>query len=243
GCVESRMISLAECGRLKKRHRDSSENCCKSVEQIIDDRETNTGNSYDVKNVEIKEKKDARMPKKQRPHSEIGSSNFNNSSIDHEIQTTIIHDDNNNARTITLQHKHEHEIPDTDKNQERGTSSRNNPRIDGREVEVDDDDEFYQEFPPGYYHVVNITDCDPQTFSRIYKELAISNVAEVLFSLGHQWMDLKRVCMDYILKHFTAIRDTEGFNRVFDHPEKYSGFSEIARELFRRLKTSEEKEL
>ncbi|CAG8662152.1 6347_t:CDS:2 [Cetraspora pellucida] len=284
GCVESRMISLAECGRLKKRHRDSSGNCCKSVVQIID--------------LEAKEKKDARMPKKQRPHSEIGSSNFSNSSIDYEISTfpsgTINHDDNNNARTITSQHnKNDHEIPDaTDKNQigssERGTSSRNNPRIDGREIEVDDDD-FYQEFPPGYYHVVNITDCDPQTFctllhylytneidfsepagtakitslvhlfrladkyqitdlrqrtlARIYKELAISNVAEVLFSLGHQWMDLKRVCMDYILKHFTAIRDTEGFNRVFDHPEKYSGFSEIARELFRRLKTSEEKEL
>ncbi|KAF0556880.1 speckle-type poz protein a-like isoform x2 [Gigaspora margarita] len=309
GCVESRMISLTECGRLKKRHRDSSENCCKSVKKVIENRGQNTDNFHDTKNVEIKEKKDTRVPKKQRSHSEIGSSNFGNSSINHEIglfssgiQTTI--NDNNSTKTITLQHKNDHEIPETtanviDKNKEviinkrissseRGTSSRNNSRINSPEAEVDDN-EFYQEFPPGYYHVVNITDCDPQTFSallhylytneiefsepvgttkitslvhlfrladkyqitdlrqrtlaRIYKELAISNVAEVLFSLGHQWMDLKRVCMDYILKHFTAIRDTEGFNRVFEHPENYSGFSEITRDLFKRLKTSEDKEL
>ncbi|CAG8445368.1 6442_t:CDS:2 [Dentiscutata heterogama] len=279
GCVESRMISLADCGRLKKRHRDSSGNCCKSMKQIIDNRDSNTGNSHDIKNVEIKEKKDTRTPKKQRSHSEIGSSNFNNSSINQEINLfpsgiqTTINNDGNSARTIALQHKNDHEIPEIttsviDKNQEvitnkrissseRGTSSRNNSRIDSPEAEVDDN-EFYQEFPPepvgtakitSFVHLFRladkyqITDLRQRALARIYKELAISNVAEVLFSLGHQWMDLKRVCMDYILKHFAAIRDTEGFNRVFDHPENYSGFSEITRELFKRLKTSEEKEL
>jgi len=87
-----------------------------------------------------------------------------------------------------------------------------------------------------------ITDLRQRTLARIFKELAISNVAEVLFSLGHQWLDLKKVCMDYILKHFATVRETEGFNKVMEHPENYTGFSEIAKDLFKKLKIADERE-
>jgi len=48
--------------------------------------------------------------------------------------------------------------------------------------------------------------------------------------------------MDYIMKHFAAVRETEGFNKVMEHPENYTGFSEIAKDLFKKLKISDERE-
>ncbi|GBC05984.1 hypothetical protein RclHR1_06540004 [Rhizophagus clarus] len=305
GYVESRMISVAECGRLRKRLRDSTGNG-KLMERNID-MESSGQDIEDLdktKQVEIKDE-EQRIIKKQRS---IHTENFRsttlyatNSDVDGFSQNSSISygiDDkiNNNGQ---INNRNDHEIPESTIRSKSGTTERQVPQqgdrisssvIDknsGPEAEVDDE-EFPQELPPGYYHVVTITDCDAPTFysllhylytneitlsepvgtskvtslvnlfrladkyqitdlrqrtlARIYKELAISNVAEVLFSLGHQWLDLKKVCMDYILKHFATVRDTEGFNKVMEHPENYTGFSEIAKDLFKKLKIADERE-
>ncbi|RGB37804.1 hypothetical protein C1646_665881 [Rhizophagus diaphanus] len=306
GYVESRMISVAECGRLRKRLRDSAGNG-KLVERNMDIESSgqDIGNLDKTKQVEIKDE-EQRFTKKQRStHTDNGTSTSsttpnNDGDGNYKIVDKNIKINDNNGQ---VNNRNDHEIPESTVKSKSGTlenviekqvtqqedriSSSGRTKNSGPEAEVDDE-EFPQDLPPGFYHVVNITDCDVPTFyallhylytneitlsepvgtskvtslvhlfrladkyqitdlrqrtlARIYKELAISNVAEVLFSLGHQWLDLKKVCMDYILKHFATVRDTEGFNKVMEHPENYTGFSEIAKDLFKKLKIADERE-
>jgi hypothetical protein len=307
GYVESRMISVAECGRLRKRLRDSAG---KSIERNMEGQDIESLDK--IKQIEIKDE-EQRVTKKQRSaHIENESSIYTASSIspNHVVNNSkdyrndsskkidnIQIDDNDNGK---VNNRNDHEIPESIVKSKIGTQEdiirkqvTQDDRIysviaknSGPEAEVDE--EFPQDLPPGFYHVVNITDCDVPTFyallhylytneivlsepvgtskvtslvylfrladkyqitdlrqrtlARIYKELAISNVAEVLFSLGHQWLDLKKVCMDYILKHFATVRETEGFNKVMENPENYTGFSEIAKDLFKKLKIADERE-
>ncbi|CAG8482382.1 6507_t:CDS:2 [Paraglomus brasilianum] len=143
------------------------------------------------------------------------------------------------------------------------------------------EEELEEAYPSNYYHVVNVTDCDPKTFShflhylytneitlrdgteasdinslfllfqvadkyqvndlrgrillRIYKNLSVANVAEVLFA-STQWADLKQLCMDFAINHFTEVRETDGFSKVTENPLAYSGFAEIAKVLFKSIK-------
>ena len=294
GCVESRMISVAECGCLRKRLRDSAGNGRKLDEQNIE----NSIEEVDkAKQIEIKDD-EQRVTKKQRSTytkdvDEIAILFPQNKSTNYRNDSIKKIDDNNGQ----INNRNDHEIPesviksksdiqknDIGKQREDRTVIKDNSEP---EAEIYDD-EFPHDLPPGLYHIVNITDCDVPTFcyllhylytnevkfpenaetpkmtslvhlfrladkyqitdlrqrtlARIFKELAISNVAEVLFSLGHQWPDLKKISMDYILKHFPVVRETEGFNKVMEHPENYTGFSEIAKDLFGKLKIAEEKE-
>jgi len=322
GYVESRMISVAECGRLRKRLRDSTGNGRKSIEHNIGSSERDIEN-LDKSN-EIKDE-EQRIVKKQRsthtengttttiyvtasisPNHDVDGSFSQNNSTHYRNDSNKKVDDNNiniqivdnNGQVNNINNRNDHEIPESlvrskSSGQENIVGKQDQgfsaviTKNSGPEAEVDDE-EFPQDLPPGFYHVVNITDCDVPTFyallhylytneialsessgtskvtslvnlfrladkyqitdlrqrtlARIYKELAISNVAEVLFSLGHQWLDLKKVCMDYILKHFATVRDTEGFNKVMEHPENYTGFSEIAKDLFKKLKIADERE-
>ncbi|CAI2162192.1 919_t:CDS:2 [Funneliformis geosporum] len=309
GYVESRTISVAECGRLRKRLRDSTGNGPKSSEQIMESTE-NDMEELD-KSIEFGNKdEEQRITKKQRSiHSESSTT-----CVCVTTSITPYHDTdgitplypqknttyyrNDDIIKVDDDFQIDGQIPESlakSKSIEQEYIVGKQDRVvsaviaktNGPEAEVDDED-FPQDIPPGFYHVVNITDCDVPTFyallhylytnvikfsepsgtprvtslvnlfrladkyqitdlrqralARIYKELAITNVAEVLFSLGHQWPDLKKVCMDYIMKHFATVRETEGFNNVMEHPESYTGFSEIAKDLFKKLKIADEKE-
>ncbi|CAG8473923.1 3483_t:CDS:2 [Funneliformis caledonium] len=307
GYVESRTISVAECGRLRKRLRDSIGNGRKSIEQSLESTETDM-EELD-KSIQLGNKDDEqRITKKQRSiHTESATTTTTicvTASItpNHDIdgfttlysQNNSTHYRNDGIKKVDDDLQIEESLVKSKSiGQENIVGKQDRvfsaviAKTSGPEAEVDDED-FPQDLPPGFYHVVNITDCDAPTFyallhylytneivlsepsgtprvtslvnlfrladkyqiidlrqralARIYKELAISNVAEVLFSLGHQWPDLKKVCMDYIMKHFATVRDTEGFNKVMEHPESYTGFSEIAKDLFKKLKIADEKE-
>ncbi|CAG8443333.1 15401_t:CDS:2 [Funneliformis mosseae] len=62
---------------------------------------------------------------------------------------------------------------------------------------------------------------------RIYAELGISNVCEILFGLVPKYEDLKGPVLKFMARHFEEVSQSEEFNDILKNLPKYPYFSDI----------------
>ncbi|CAG8513679.1 13076_t:CDS:2 [Acaulospora colombiana] len=74
-----------------------------------------------------------------------------------------------------------------------------------------------------------------RSLQKIWECLTDDNAAEVLFTFGSQWPDLKETVMDYVVTRFKSVRKTEGYLRIEKNNAEYPGASTVYAELLQKL--------
>jgi hypothetical protein len=66
---------------------------------------------------------------------------------------------------------------------------------------------------------------------RIFNELNLSNVSEIMFGLVPKYEDLKDPVLNFMVKNFEQVSDTQGFKNVLAKSADYYKFNDIMSEL------------
>ncbi|CAG8573889.1 7231_t:CDS:2 [Ambispora gerdemannii] len=72
-------------------------------------------------------------------------------------------------------------------------------------------------------------------YLKIMDELTVDDAAEILFSSGWKWDDLKADLMKFVVKNFTKVRETPGFYQIMQNSTLYPNFAEILGEIHSSL--------
>ncbi|KAG9304800.1 hypothetical protein G9A89_016830 [Geosiphon pyriformis] len=80
-----------------------------------------------------------------------------------------------------------------------------------------------------------IKDLRQISYLKIMDELTVEDVAEILFSSGWKWDDLKTYLMKFLVKNFTKVRETQGFELIMRNPSAYLNFAEVLSEIHMSL--------
>ncbi|CAG8635982.1 277_t:CDS:2 [Ambispora leptoticha] len=72
-------------------------------------------------------------------------------------------------------------------------------------------------------------------YLKIMDELTVDDAAEILFSSGWKWDDLKADLMKFVVKNFTKVRETPGFYQIMQNSADYPNFAEILGEIHSSL--------
>ncbi|CAG8524002.1 8170_t:CDS:2 [Acaulospora morrowiae] len=80
-----------------------------------------------------------------------------------------------------------------------------------------------------------ISELRRRALQKIWECLTDDNAAEILFTFGSQWPDLKETVMEYVVTRFKSVRKTEGYLRIEKNNMEYPGASAVYAELLQKL--------
>jgi hypothetical protein len=87
-----------------------------------------------------------------------------------------------------------------------------------------------------------LTDLRQRAKNRIFEELTVDNVAEIMFRLVPKYEDLKEPILSFMAENFEEVCNSKGFKDVLANPNDYTSYTQIMSEvLSQHFKIQKEK--
>lgn len=81
-----------------------------------------------------------------------------------------------------------------------------------------------------------VTDLCEIAKAEVLRTLSIENSAMILFSSAGKWPDLKEKALQFVIRNFSKVRETRGFDYVMDNYSMFSSnFGDIMKEIMKSM--------